>query len=285
MPPFAGVPITISGGVVSIGAISESVPPFEPRMSIVWTPSPVIEPGAGPNGPPSTLTSTVTPSGFVMFRAAAPVNQSPLCGPLRAPVDPAGRRRQGRALEVEALVRADGDVARGVDGLDEVLELRAGDRRAARPALRIRARLREIRERPVRRGSAAYGDEHALHRAGTGRARAGRHQVGDVDGERRGRADLRRVDQLERRRDVVLARRPEHAPGHAAEQALGSLPVRVGRAVAEELTRDDDDALRAPGRRLERPHGLEPRRERDVAERELRLVRREVDAAAARTPD
>ena len=112
-------------------------------MSIVWTPSPVIESGFGPNGPPSTLTSTSTPSGCVMLRAAAPVNQSPSSSPLRLPSIAAARRRQGRAREVEALVRADGDVARGVDGLDEVLELRAGDRRPARPVFRSEPTARD----------------------------------------------------------------------------------------------------------------------------------------------
>ena len=86
--PVAGVPITISGAVRSIGATSDAVPPFEARTSIVWMPSPVIALGGVANGPPSMLASTLTPAGAVMVSATTPVYQPFVLGPLRLAVTP-----------------------------------------------------------------------------------------------------------------------------------------------------------------------------------------------------
>ena len=125
MPPSAGVLTTISGAVVSIGAISCAVAAV--RRADVDRVDAVAGDRAGVVpviGPPSTLTWYVTPRGTVTLQARrrrvpAVASSFRSGSPVMSPVG-AWRDRAG---EVEALVRADGDVARRVDRLHEVLEL------------------------------------------------------------------------------------------------------------------------------------------------------------------
>ncbi len=70
--------MVILGPLPSIGTSVVAVPPFEPRASTTWMPSPLtagpVPEGTAVKGPPSTLTCRVTPSGPLTTTPVCPVN-------------------------------------------------------------------------------------------------------------------------------------------------------------------------------------------------------------------